>query len=228
MKKSVSATGKEKSISFSTSDLAVGTYTVKVKATDAAGNTNEVTANITVKSKAVTVDFSKVNVVDEITVGERITWSGTVSVSGSKINTISVGIMKSTDNGIYYRKTGVGSASYNIANIQNGYIPTGSTAPAGVRPGTNAGEWVNYNDFIINTPGTYWIRVSVYTESGETIKSEAFNIVVKAAPDTTKPIIDPITVSPSSLTITEGDTISFSTNASDETKLSKLELYIGN
>ena len=93
-----------------------------------------------------------------------------------------------------------------------------------MRPGANAGEWVNYNDFIINTPGTYWIRVSVYTESGETIKSDAYYITVKAAADKTKPLIDPIKLSATK--VTEYSELEISTAASDNVGLKSIQLFI--
>ena len=93
-----------------------------------------------------------------------------------------------------------------------------------MRPGANAGEWVNYNDFIINAPGTYWIRVSVYTESGETIKSDAYYITVEAAADKTKPLIDPIKLS--STKITEHSELEISTAVSDNVGLKIIQLLI--
>ena len=120
------------------------------------------------------------DVSDEISLGESITWSGSVTTDTDAIDNVSVCIMKGESDGIYYRTTSVGKYSYDLANLNSGSMITGKTAPSGWAPLDGDGNWKVYDSFIIDEPGTYYVQFAASTKEGYYDVSEPFAVVVES------------------------------------------------
>jgi len=287
-KKTVNTSDTSESISYTTSNLAVGKHTITVKAWDHQDWDNETSITVTVnakcshtyweeditdeeykqisgnytkhnywyeydlvcedcgetvksgQTKTVAQDHSfntsnkcklcgyqlskvtfSANVSSSITLGESITWSGTVNSDKANLKDVSVCIYKKIGDkhdGIYYRKTSVGAKSLDLTKIQSGSMITGRTAPAGWQ--LSGDKYVARDNFAIMEAGTYYVRIAAYTEDG-VLGEKEFAVAV------TKPE-DPevISITPSSSSVQTLEDVQFTVKTNTEAKYG-VEIWAG-
>ena len=173
-------------------------------------------------------DFSDFWCSEEIELGEDLEWGGLVELIEDdwEIVDVSVSIKHPDGSAIYYRATDIWDWYYNTKKIQNGSIPTNTTAPKGYHP-NNSGGYYEINDFIIDESGTYKLYVNVYAENGNltNFQKAEYEFEVLPAPILEIPEAD-INVSNSQITL--GESFSYSGAAyGNDYKLNTVSVSIG-
>lgn len=171
-------------------------------------------------------DFSDFTYSTTIKLGEDITWSGKVDVDYVDLDAVSVSIKKPDGTAIYYREEDIGDDAFYTEDIEDGCIPTNDIAPVGYMP-KEGGGWDKVKDFIIDEPGTYDMYVTASIENGQYTRFGPLKITVLPEEE---PKVSKVTVSSSTVTVSESFTITATANSSAEgvaLYADKLDWHIG-